>query len=133
MDYGKPLHPLTIEVFYRNRNIDLHRGFEGWTKINESNVYTIDALCENESIAPSGLDKIRDLYDLYSSAITLREVVFIQSEQRSEMPCLIKGIEQFDYSCGNSDGSFKDKDKISGWFSEDAQKIRASHRSDSGF
>ena len=39
MDYGNPLHPLKIEVSYRNRDLDISEAAKDWTRINGINVY----------------------------------------------------------------------------------------------
>ncbi len=64
IDYGNDIHPLKIEVSYRNKNLDLEEASKDWTQISGIKVYGIDALARMKAMAYQGRDKIRDLYDL---------------------------------------------------------------------
>ena len=123
MDYGKPLHPLTIEVFYRNRNIDLSEALKDWTKINGINVYTIDALARTKAIAHQGLGKIRDLYDLSFICNNYYEKLSYPTRATIRDALSYKGIEQFDYLVATQTDPLIDKDKLAVGFLKIHRKL----------
>ena len=91
MDYGKPLHPLTIEVFYRNRNIDLSEASKDWTKLMESMCTRSMRLRERKQLPIRASAKYVIYMTCHSSAITITRSCLIQPEQRSETHYPIKG------------------------------------------
>ena len=116
MDYGNPLHPLKIEVSYRNRDLDISEAAKDWTKINGINVYTIDALARMKAMAYQGRDKIRDLYDLSFICNNYYEQLSYPTRATIRDTLSYKGIEQFDYLVATQNDPLIDKDKLADGF-----------------
>ncbi|WP_289164131.1 nucleotidyl transferase AbiEii/AbiGii toxin family protein [uncultured Parasutterella sp.] len=123
MDYGNPLHPLKIEVSYRNRDLDISEAAKDWTKINGINVYTIDALARMKAMAYQGRDKIRDLYDLSFICNNYYEKLSYPTRATIRDTLSYKGIEQFDYLVATQNDPLIDKDKLADGFLKMHEKL----------
>ena len=98
IDYGNDVHPLKIEVSYRNKNLGLEEASKDWTQIHGIKVYDIDALARMKAMAYQGRDKIRDLYDLSFIVNNFSDGLSHQTKGMIRDTLSYKGIEQFDYS-----------------------------------
>ena len=65
IDYGNDVHPLKIEVSYRNKNLGLEEASKDWTQIHGIKVYGIDALARMKAMAYQGRDKKGPLRPLF--------------------------------------------------------------------
>lgn len=88
-EYGDK--PLKIEVSHRMRKI------EGYTKINNINVYNINMLSMFKTIAYVSRDRLRDLFDVTFIYNNFKESLKKESINEIYEVVFRKGIEQFDY------------------------------------
>lgn len=123
IDYGNNLHPLKIEVSYRNKNLDLEEASKDWTQINGIKVYGIDALARMKAMAYQGRDKIRDLYDLSFIVNNFYDDLSHQSKGMIRDTLSYKGIEQFDYLVATQQDPLIDKDRLAEGFLKMHEKL----------
>jgi len=84
---------LKIEVSYRRNNIKDSE----FTKINGITVYRINELCLMKTMAYSGRDKIRDLYDICFICNNYWDKLSKDVKSSIRVAIEYKGIEQFEY------------------------------------
>jgi predicted nucleotidyltransferase component of viral defense system len=92
--YGSDSHPLKVETSFRlTRTINQ----EDVLRHNGINVYSINALCNLKTLAYTGRDKIRDLYDI--SFITNNYFDELNNDTKNNLRNALayKGMEYFDY------------------------------------
>ena len=138
IDYGNDVHPLKIEVSYRNKNLGLEEASKDWTQIHGIKVYDIDALARMKAMAYQGRDKIRDLYDLSFIVNNFSDGLSHQTKGMIRDTLSYKGIEQFDYLVATQQDTLIDKDRLAEGFlkmheklglllDEEEQQTNASH------
>lgn len=88
------LKPLKVEISFHKEKFP---PAVEQTKINDINVYSINAMCQLKAEAYSNRDKIRDLYDLSFICEKYWDNLTDTSKSSVVQSVKGKGIEQFDY------------------------------------
>lgn len=99
---------LKVEVSYRRNNIKENE----YTKINNITVYNINELCLMKTMAYSGRDKIRDLYDICFICNNYFEKISSDVKNSIRVAVEYKGIEQFEYIIKDQKDELIDSKKL---------------------
>lgn len=93
IQYNNELKKLKVEVSYRRNNIKETE----YTKINNILVYNINELCLMKSMAYTGRDKIRDLYDICFICNNYWNKLSDDVKNSLRVAFEYKGLEQFEF------------------------------------
>lgn len=93
IQYDNDLKKLKVEISYRRNNIKE----DEYTKIKGITVYKINELCLMKTMAYSGRDRIRDLYDICFICNNYWDKLSEDVKNSLRVAVEYKGIEQFKY------------------------------------
>lgn len=99
---------IKVEVSYRKTNISENE----FSKINGITVYNINELCLMKSMAYSGRDKIRDLYDICFICNNYWDKLSDDVKNSIRVAIEYKGIEQFEYVIKDQKDELIDNKKL---------------------